>query len=616
VLSKRLFKDDRSVRRDDDSLVFAPLTIRKVVVRLMRDYVFRHPGVLTLTVVAMILTASTTGGLPFLMQITADDIFVGKNEAMLYTLPLVVVGVMTVRAFAEYGTRVGEAYLEQRLLADIRIQLFAKLLASDLGWLQTTHTGRFVAVFMHDVGIVNRAAVATISGVFKNVLQIIALGFAMVWMDWFLSLIVMSVLPVGAVLLRMLRGRVERTVKFTMQETGDLGRLLTQVLQGVRVVKSYRQEDREVERVERTIERAVEFAMRIVRTRSAAGPIMEGAAGIGIAAAIFYGGWQGITGELTPGHFMGFMTASMLIYKPVKAVANLFYVLIEGVAAASRVFGIIDRAAKVVDQPGARGLVARAGSIKFEGVTFAYDGVAPVVRNFSLDIPAGSRVALVGPSGAGKSTILNLVLRLFDPQSGKVLIDGQELRHSTIASVRDATALLTQEPVLFDDTILANITYGSEEATREQVVIASRAAAAHEFIELLPKGYDSPVGESGNLMSGGQKQRIAFARAILRNSPIVLLDEPTSALDAQAEAKVQHAMDTLLKGRTVLMIAHRLSTVRKADLICVMEEGRIVETGQHAELVARGGLYSRLYAVQARGQDTEEVAKVVTAVPG
>jgi subfamily B ATP-binding cassette protein MsbA len=292
------------------------------------------------------------------------------------------------------------------------------------------------------------------------------------------------------------------------------------------------------------------------------------------------------------------MTAALLIYAPLKSAATLQTQLQEGVAAASRVFGVVDRQVTLIEVPDAKPLKLKQGEIEFRDVSFAYEPENAVLKSVSLIVPPGSTVALVGPSGSGKSTLVNLTLRFFDPERGKVLIDEQDIKHVTVDSLREAIALVTQDPVLFDDTIRVNIAYGSKPVDEGQVIAAAKAAAAHDFIMGLPRGYDTRVGEAGGLLSGGERQRIAIARAIYKDAPILLLDEPTSSLDSEAEAKVQAALEVLMRGRTVLMIAHRLSTVKKADLICVLDQGRIIESGRHDDLVAKGGLYTRLHRTQ------------------
>lgn len=595
---KKILTDNVRKDAEDEAYIDADYNVVATVKRIFREHVLIHWKVLAVAITTMTFVAATTGALPFLMQGAADQIFVGKNIEMLYLLPFIVIVVMAVRSAAEYVSRVTEAYIAGRVTADLQSRLFKKLALADLGWLHGTHSGRFVSVFMNDVGMVRSAAASTLTAMVKNMLTVFFLILSMLYMDWLLTVVLLIVMPLGGGLLRFQKKRMKQSVNRSLQGVGDLGRIVAQTLGGIRVVKAYDQEARELERAETIIERTFEYGMQTQRTRAATGPITEGLSGIGFAAAIFYGGWQGIHGSLTLGDFMGFMTAAMLVYQPFKSLASLHNTLMEGVIAANRVYAILDRESKVADDVDAEALVAPAGAIRFENVTYSYEPGKPVLNDFTLDIPAGSRVALVGPSGAGKSTVLNLVPRFFDPDQGRVLIDGKDIRACRLSSVRLASALLTQDPVIFDDTIGGNIRYGTSDADDAAVDEAARAAAADDFIAELPDGYDTPAGEDGNRLSGGQKQRIAFARAILKNAPVVLLDEPTSALDAAAEAKVQDAMDTLLQGRTVLMIAHRLSTVKKADKICVMDAGRVVEVGSHDELLARKGLYAQLHAAQ------------------
>jgi ATP-binding cassette, subfamily B, bacterial MsbA len=325
---------------------------------------------------------------------------------------------------------------------------------------------------------------------------------------------------------------------------------------------------------------------------------METLGGTAIAVVILYGGHQVISGARTPGALFSFITALLLAYQPLKSMANLNASLQEGLAAAQRIFEVLDVEPAIRDLPGARPLRISGGEIRFEDVRFGYVPGTPVIGGLSLTIPAGHTVALVGPSGAGKSTILNLIPRFYDIERGSITIDGQNVREVTIASLREAIALVAQEVSLFDDTVCANIAYGRFGASSAEIEEAARAAAADDFIHELPQSYDTMVGEHGVRLSGGQRQRIAIARAMLKNAPILLLDEATSALDSESERHVQRALNALIRGRTTLVIAHRLSTVQGADLICVLDRGQIVETGRHPELLARGGLYARLYAMQ------------------
>lgn len=573
----------------------------RVVLRILREFVYPRRRMVIRSLLLMGFVAATTGALPFLLQKAADHIFIGKDARLLYLLPPVVVVVMAARSIAEYLGRMNEARISGEIVAEIRKRLYARLAGADLGFLQGAHSAQFISVFANDTQIVNGAASQTVTGLAKNALQALALVIAMLMLDWVAGLMVIAVLPISVYLMGRQRRKLRTSVHKALTGSGELSTSVSQMLTGIRVVKAYGQEEAETERAGAVIDRTFRAQLTTARTRGLTGPFVEGLAGVGFAAAIFYGGWRGINGTLTLGEFMGFMAAAMLIYQPIKAVAGLQNVLAEGVIAARRVFAILDEQPRVTDAAGAVPLENRGGAIRFEDVTFAYAPGETVIDRVSLDIPAGTKVALVGPSGAGKSTLLNLVLRFYDPSAGRVLVDGQDVARASLASVRRNAALLTQDPVLFDDTIAANIAYGSPEASQADVEAAARAAAAHEFIAALPQGYATRVGEAGSMLSGGQKQRIAFARAMLRNAPVLLLDEPTSALDATSEARVQETLDTLFAGRTVLMIAHRLSTVKKADMIVVMDEGRVVETGTHDELVAAGGLYAHLHRTQLSG---------------
>ena len=596
-LKDRLFRDARAITRSADELQVNYST-KDVALRIWREHLRPRFGLLAVAFLAMLLTASTTGAIPFLIQRTADDVFVAKNAQMVYWITGAIVLITVVKAVSEYVADVTVAYLGHRFIADIRLRMFAKLARSDLNWIQKVHSGRLLSGFLNDATLIRQTASRTLVTLGESYLKVIILVGTMFYMDPRFSVLILLFMPVAWFVLSRQRRKMRKSTTQSLQETGDLSALITQTLRGMRIVRAYRQEDKEEARAASTINRALEFTMRGTRARALSSPSIELLTGLGFALAIFFAGTKGVRGDLTLGHFMGFMTAALLIYTPLKSAATLQTQLQEGVAAASRVFGIIDREVILREAPDAKPLALDRGEIEFRNVSFAYDPEASVLKGVSLTVPPGRTVALVGPSGSGKSTMVNLTLRFFDPDRGKVLIDGQDIKHLTIESLRDAIALVTQDPVLFDDTIRANIAYGSKPAVESEVIEAAKAAAAHDFIMTLPKGYDTRVGEAGGLLSGGERQRIAIARALYKDAPILLLDEPTSSLDSEAEAKVQAALEELMRGRTVLMIAHRLSTVKKADLICVLDQGRIVETGRHDELVAKGGLYTRLHRTQ------------------
>jgi subfamily B ATP-binding cassette protein MsbA len=397
----------------------------------------------------------------------------------------------------------------------------------------------------------------------------------------------------------------------TQEQLGAFTALLSETFQGARHVKAYGMEAYEKSRAATVIEDVYRLACKAARTRSLSHPIMESLGGIAILLVILYGGSQVITGTRTTGQLFSFITALLLAYEPMKRLAQLNANLQEGLAAAARVFDMLDAEPAIVDAPNAPPLAIRGGAIRLDRVRFAYragDKDAPALNGVTIDIPAGKRIALVGASGAGKSTVLNLIPRFYDVGEGRVTVDGQDVREVTLASLRANIALVAQEMDLFDDTVRANIAYGRHGASEADIAAAARAASAHDFVARLPQGYDTMVGGRGLKLSGGQRQRIAIARAMLKDAPILLLDEATSSLDTESERQVQDALRALMRGRTTVVIAHRLSTVVDADLIYVLDAGRVIESGSHGELLARAGAYARLYAMQFADQSEAKPA--------
>lgn len=578
--------------RGVDALDSVEFTVKDLIRRIAKVYLKPLWKYLVIALIAMVFMAATTGALPFMMQQVIDKVFVAKDQALLFVLPVVVMGIMILRAGGEYVSRISMAKISNEVVGALRVDMFQSLTRADIGYLEAMHSGRFVSAFMTDVEMVNQAAAGTLTSLVKNGLTALFLVGAMFVLDWFLALLVLLGAPFAIYFMGRQRTKIRKSTRGMLRETGDLSSIIGQMLRGVRIIKAYGQEDLEEARFSNSIRRIIAHLMRKARAQSAMGPVTEALTGVGFAAAILYGGWQGINGNLSLGSFSGFMTAAMLAYQPLKALAALQGQLTQGTEAAKRIFTLIDHAPKINDDNSAGPLEIIKGEITFEDVSYAYDDKNLVLQDFSLTIPAGKKVALVGPSGSGKTTLMNLTMRFFDPVKGRVLIDGHNVATKSISSVRAGTALLTQDPILFDDTVKANIQYGMQDVSEEQLYNAAKAAAAHDFIEELPQGYDTNVGEAGSLLSGGQRQRIAIARALLKSAPILLLDEPTSALDPGSEAKIQKALESLFVGRTVLMIAHRLTTVRDADLICVLDKGRLVESGTHDELIAMDGLYS------------------------
>jgi subfamily B ATP-binding cassette protein MsbA len=427
----------------------------------------------------------------------------------------------------------------------------------------------------------------------------------MFYLDWAMTLVVLSVYPLAAIPVAAISQRLRRVAKQTQSGLGDMTSLLSEKLSGARLIKSFQLEDYAADRLDKSFEQIYALKMKSVRTRARMDPILEALGGVAIAGVVAFAYLRISHGISTVGDFMGFITALLMAAQPIRALGNLAGRLQEGLAAAESFYGLIDEMPSIADRPDAKNLAISKGQISFRRVAFAYDKASDerAVHDFTLDIPGGSTVALVGRSGAGKSTIINLVPRLFDVTEGQIFIDGQDVRDVALASLRDHIAIVSQDITLFDDTIEANIALGRLGASTADIIEAAKAAAAHDFILALPSGYQTVIGDRGSRLSGGQRQRVALARAILKDAPILLLDEATSALDNESEQLVQEALAKFTRTRTTLVIAHRLSTIQNADMICVMEAGRLVERGKHSELVARNGSYARLsrsaYGAQA-----------------
>lgn len=575
-----------------------PFTTMEVVRRIVGGYLRPHILLIIVAILANLLVASTTSVLPFLIQQTGELVFDQKREDLVLWIALAALGTQIVRAFATYVSNVMMNYVGQRMVTTIQTQLFAKLMKADLGWIQGTHSGRFISTFMTDVIRLRDATAQSIINLTRHLVVLILLIAYMYYLDWLMAIMATAVIPVAAIFMRRLGRKTRKATNKGLEETGSLSTLILEALGGIRVVKAYGREESEISRAKKTISIVLDHTMRSVRAKAAAGPITEALTGVGIAGVIYYASMQATSGAMTLGAFIGFMAAVMLAYQPLKAVANQQTILQEGVAAGSRLFPVLDVEPKIVDNVDSKELQVSDGAIRLDHVSFHYDDGTKALDDVTINVPAGQTVALVGPSGAGKSTILNLVPRFYDAREGSVSIDGQDLKTVTLASLRNASALVTQEPFLFDDTIRANIAYGSPDAGQAEIEAAAKNAAAHDFIMQLSHGYDTHVGESGLKLSGGQRQRIAIARAMLKNAPILLLDEATSALDTASELQVQKALQTLMQGRTTLVIAHRLSTIMHADNIYVIDHGRVIEQGRHADLVAHGGVYAELSRTQ------------------
>jgi subfamily B ATP-binding cassette protein MsbA len=579
----------------------------QLIGRMWRDWMSAYKGRVAMAVSLMIVVAGASAAYPKLIEVSVD-MLEAKNPNVVWLMPLAIILVTFIKGTASYGQSVLSQSVALRVINMIQKAMFAHLMQADMQAHEDTSTGKLISRFTNDVNLMRDALSRTLTAMARDFVTAAALIGMMFYLDWLLAIIVVVTFPVaGRPIIRIGR-RLRRASTNAQTGMGELTANLEQAFSGIRLIKSYRMEDYERVRANDLFDRIYYLVMKTVKGRARTYPFLETIGGASVAAVLAYGGWRILSGTGTLGEFVGFLAAVILAYQPIRSLGNLNAALQEGLAAVQRSFDLLDTPAQIVDAEDARDLVLDGGRVSFDHVTFAYTADKPALNDVSLEVAPGQTVALVGPSGAGKSTVMNLLLRFHDVNAGTVAIDGQDVRALTMASLRDAVALVSQDITLFNDTVAANIRFGRPDATDAEVVAAARDAAAHDFVSALPDGYDTLVGDRGSSLSGGERQRIAIARAMLKDAPILLLDEATSALDAESERQVQIALDRLTADRTTLVIAHRLATVMNADRILVMDAGRLVETGTHSELQAQDGLYARLSRLQFREPGAQEAA--------
>ena len=577
-----------------------------LVKRLFNDYVRSYKFYIAMAVICMVFAAATTAANAWIMQPVLDDVFLDKNKDMLMILPIAVLIIAIVKGFSEFGQSVLMLLVGQRTIGDIQKDMYASLMKADLSFFHNNPSGNLVARFISDVNRLRHSVTTALTGIAKDTLTLIFLVALMFYRDWELASIAFLIFPLAIYPITRIGRMMRKISAATQNKIGEFSTLLNQTFQGSRQVKAYGMEGYEGERARDYIDEITRLIFKSSRRSTILRPIMEALGGIAVAGVVLYGGIKVIDGETTPGTFFSFLTAFFLAYRPLKSLAGLNSVLQDGLASAERLFRILDIEPKIQDRDNSKTIENVKGTIEFKNVEFSYENKDYILKKISLLIPRGKKIALVGPSGAGKSTILNLIPRFFEVEKGQVEIDGIDIKEIKIGSLRSSMALVSQEINLFDDTIRSNIAYGKLDSSEEEIIAAAKKSASHDFITKLPNSYNTTVGEHGVKLSGGQRQRIAIARAMLKNAPILLLDEATSSLDTESERYVQEALLELMKNRTTLVIAHRLSTVINADTIYVIDSGKIAESGTHFELLKNEGVYSRLYTQQFAEQEKND----------
>lgn len=562
------------------------------------DYLSNHIGKLLVALACMVVVAMTTGAQAWLVQPALDKIMVEGNELYIWALPAVFLGVIIVKGVASYFQSILMEMLALRVMERLQSVMFGRLIGADLAYFNATATGGLIARFISDVMAMRAALKSVAASAVRDSLTVVVLIGVMFSQNWRMASVAFIAFPLAVLFIVRIGRRLRRVFRSTQRETAELTQQLDDAFKGFREIKAYGTEDFEQQRADATFANLYRLYLKGAKARARATPVLEVLGGFIFASILGYGGYQVTHGQTTVGSFMAFFAAALMAYQPMRRILKTNTDLQRGLASAERVLEIIDMEPTITEREGASSLPVARGEVQLANVSFSYGDEAPALHDITLRAPAGRMTALVGPSGAGKSTVLSLIPRFYDVSSGAVTIDDHDIRDVTLKSLRDAVSVVSQDIVMFNDTVRANIAYGRPDATEDEIVEAAKAAAADEFIQALPQGYGTEIGERGIILSGGQRQRLSIARAMLKNAPILLLDEATSALDTESERAVQEALARLMEGRTTIVIAHRLSTVIDADIIYVFDEGRIVEQGTHAELSAGGGLYQRLSSLQ------------------
>jgi len=569
-----------------------------LIKRIFRTQIKKYIPELSLTFLFIILTSLTTAATAWLLDPAIKEIFENKNIKMLYFIPLAIVLTFVIKAFSIYGTRIVTIKVGIKIIKNVQTLMAKKFLLSDISHITKKHSGKYLSNFTTDTGILFGVLTGVVVTLFKETFTLIALLGLMFYHDWQLSLLAIIMIPIAALSSKNLGKKMGKKVYISLEASDKFMKFLSEMIKGSWLIKIYQKEEEELKRISMVIDERFKAIRKVEQTRLGAGPIMEIISAIAIATVVFFAGYRSMQGAITLGEFVSFLAALMLAYQPVRALAGINIGIQEGIAAAKRIYEIIDQKNEIYHDENAPSLKLNNASIEFKNISFTYPDGTHALKNLSAKIEGGTKVGLVGISGSGKTTFLNLIPRFFHLKNGSIFIDNQNINDINLNSLRKEISLVSQDVILFDDTIKANILYGNAFASNEEIIEACKFAAAQDFVEKLPNKYETIIGENGIKLSGGQKQRLSIARAILKNSSIILLDEATSSLDSESESVIQKAIENLTKNKTTIIIAHRLSTVMNCDKILVFENGQIIEEGKHEFLVNNSSTYKKLYEKQ------------------
>ncbi len=574
-------------------------TLKKILVRLYSFYIKEHAGKIFFALFLSFGVAGGTASIAWLLDPAVKKIFIEQDKTMLWLIPAAIVISFTIKGLSLYISRITMIKVSQEVCRKIGTEMVSGVLESDTHTIESKHSGQYISHFLYDVGLIANMVGSGVLNIMKDSLTLVVLLSLMFYQNWKLACFAMIMMPLSAIVAKSMGKRLGKVTTESAEISGKLSTFLSEMIKGSRMIKIYQQEKFEFNRTSKILKSFMEKQIKIASVIIRATPIMELLTGFIIAGFIYYTGIMAARGEIEVNSFFSFLTAMMLAYQPIRSLATIHMLFYQGGAAAERVFNVMDTKINIKEIKGIPDLKIDSAKIEFKNTSFAYPKtLEAAVKNLNLSVEGGSTAALVGHSGAGKSTIINLLPRFYDPSEGKIYIDEQNISEITLSSLRKNISLVSQDIILFDDTVRANIAYANLNASEEEIKKACEFAAATDFIEKLPQAYETIIGENGIRLSGGQKQRISIARAILKNSPIILLDEATSSLDSDSEEKVQNAILNLTKNKTTLVIAHRLSTIIRADKIIVLKDGRIAETGTHNDLLKNSVIYKNLYSKQ------------------